>query len=362
MDSKKVTLTFSLAILLIFLSGCTPGRYTRADFTNAQFSRDKLECEQTSNRLYPVSRNTYQEPAQTSCTTYGTQTDCTTYPGKFVQSEDVNVYSRAAAWSTCIQGKGYKWNSPEWAWSQEESTIQEQPTTQIWENADYSEGLDDYERGYYSAAKYIWMPLAEQGDARAQHGIGTMFDQGQGVTQDLTEAVKWYRLAAEQGYSLSEYNLGVSYYKGEGVSQDYEEAVKWFRRGAAQNEIRAQFALGLMYYKGKGVPKDYKEAAKWYRIAADQGLAEAQTNLGELYKSGKGVPKDYKEAVKWTRLAAEQGVAMAQSNLGEFYETGKGVPKDNKEAISWYRLAADQGFVKAQTKLEKMNARDKGAQ
>jgi TPR repeat protein len=35
----------------------------------------------------------------------------------------------------------------------------------------------------------------------AQCNLGTMFKRGEGVLQDLVEAVKWYRLAADQGHS-----------------------------------------------------------------------------------------------------------------------------------------------------------------
>jgi TPR repeat protein len=43
---------------------------------------------------------------------------------------------------------------------------------------------------------------AEQGDAGAQYNLGYLYANGLGVTQDHTEAVKWYRLAAEQGSEL----------------------------------------------------------------------------------------------------------------------------------------------------------------
>ena len=36
---------------------------------------------------------------------------------------------------------------------------------------------------------------AEHGDANAQYNLGLMYDNGQGVTQDHTEAVRWYRKA-----------------------------------------------------------------------------------------------------------------------------------------------------------------------
>ena len=46
-----------------------------------------------------------------------------------------------------------------------------------------------------------------------------MYDNGRGVPQDDTEAVKWYRKAAEQGHAEAQNNLGVMYLNGRGVPQ-----------------------------------------------------------------------------------------------------------------------------------------------
>ena len=40
---------------------------------------------------------------------------------------------------------------------------------------------------------------AEQGFANAQFNLGVMYDAGEGVPQNYTEAVRWFRMAAEQG-------------------------------------------------------------------------------------------------------------------------------------------------------------------
>ena len=48
---------------------------------------------------------------------------------------------------------------------------------------------------------------AEQGDAEAQFSLGVMYDFGEGVPQNDTEAVRWYRMAAEQG-AAAQFNLG----------------------------------------------------------------------------------------------------------------------------------------------------------
>jgi len=45
---------------------------------------------------------------------------------------------------------------------------------------------------------------AEAGDAGAQHKLGFMYKNGQGVEQDFKEAVKWWQKAADQGDILAE--------------------------------------------------------------------------------------------------------------------------------------------------------------
>ncbi len=57
------------------------------------------------------------------------------------------------------------------------------------------------------------------------------------------------------------------YDAGQGVRQDYSMAVKWFRLAAEQGHANAQIALGTMYENGQGVPQDYVEAYAWYSLA-----------------------------------------------------------------------------------------------
>jgi TPR repeat protein len=47
----------------------------------------------------------------------------------------------------------------------------------------------------------------EQGDAEAQFALGLMYDNGEAVSQDKAEAVRWYRMAAEQGNAKAQASL-----------------------------------------------------------------------------------------------------------------------------------------------------------
>ena len=112
---------------------------------------------------------------------------------------------------------------------------------------------------------------------------------------------------AEQGDANAQYDLGVAYDRGEGVGQDVSEAVRWYRAAARQRHAPAQYNLGVMYQNGRGVPQDYQNAVRWYQLAAEQGYAGAQNNLGSMYARGHGVPQDYIQAHMWFNLAAASG-------------------------------------------------------
>ena len=119
---------------------------------------------------------------------------------------------------------------------------------------------------------------------------------------------------ANQGNASAQSNLGVMYANGQGVPQDYTQAMKWYRLAADQGNAGAQFNVGLMYDTGQGVPQDDVQAMKWYRLAADQGYAVAQLNLGSMYALGQGVPQDYVQAHMWFNLAAAQGNTDGEKN------------------------------------------------
>ena len=61
------------------------------------------------------------------------------------------------------------------------------------------------------------------------------------------------------------------YYNGEGVTLDYAEALKWFRLAAVQGYAEPRSSLCVMYYAGQGVAQDYAGAFKWCGLAAAQG-------------------------------------------------------------------------------------------
>jgi TPR repeat protein len=133
--------------------------------------------------------------------------------------------------------------------------------------APFDDGASAYASGDYQTAVEFWLPLAEAGNPTAQFNMGVMYDQGQGVKQDLAAAEKWYRLAAEQGDTVAQTNLGVIFSQGRGVARDYAEAAKWYERAAASEHGPAQFSLGTLYANGRGVEQNLSKATFLYERA-----------------------------------------------------------------------------------------------
>lgn len=188
------------------------------------------------------------------------------------------------------------------------------------------------------------MLKAKSGEAEAQNALGEAYYDGKGVTENLTEAVKWFTKAAEQENAKAEYNLGDCYYYGYGVYKDYGEAEKWYTKAAEQGNAEAQNSLGYYYEIDELNPK---KAVEWYTKAAEQGLPIAQCNLGICYEYGKWVEKNLEEAVKWYTKAANQEYAKAQYFLGKAYDKGEGVAKNDSEAMKWYLKAVKNNYPQA---------------
>ncbi len=123
---------------------------------------------------------------------------------------------------------------------------------------------------------------AEKGDAKVQYFLAYLYYEGEGVTKDYNEAVKWMRKAADQGDAKAQLRLGLSYYYGEGVTKDYNEAVKWWRKAAVQGGVEAQFRLSCSHLNGEGAIKDIIQGLAWLKLASAGGGKDIKKYLKDL--------------------------------------------------------------------------------
>ena len=69
------------------------------------------------------------------------------------------------------------------------------------------------------------------------------------------------------------------YLKGEGIAQDISEAIKYSKLASDQGSKEAQYNLGCIYLQDNTISKNPVEALKYFKLAAHQGDAEALTYL-----------------------------------------------------------------------------------
>ena len=120
--------------------------------------------------------------------------------------------------------------------------------------------------------------LAERGNAHAQFLVGLTYENdirwSLPMRHDYIKAAEWYRKAATHGDADAQVALGELYDEGQGVSQDPAEAIRWYSVAANQSAWRpranAKAKLSAAYVIGRGMtqPNDalalanFQEAAK----------------------------------------------------------------------------------------------------
>lgn len=216
-------------------------------------------------------------------------------------------------------------------------------------HAGWDEAVGAYNKGDYATAAKEFRPYAENGQATAQYILGWIFQNGEGVARNDTEAMKWYAKAAEKGNADAQYALGAYYMSG--PARDDAKAAHWLRKAADQDRAPAQYLLGYLLSRGEGVTHDDTESTNWYRKAAAKGYADAQYAYGLALGTGTGVAKDEIESNTWLAKAAEQGQVDAAYLLGWNREKGIGALPDYTEAARWYQKAVDANNGAAMVQL-----------
>lgn len=132
---------------------------------------------------------------------------------------------------------------------------------------DFEEGLNAIHETNYEKALEKLIPLAESGHPAAQYNIGVMHEWGNGVPQNNSQALKWYKRSAERFHKDAQNNLGALYSKGEGTEQDFVEALKWFiisaQNGSEEGQKNIRIVEKRMSYEQ--ISQAQKLANNWMK-------------------------------------------------------------------------------------------------
>jgi TPR repeat protein/Tfp pilus assembly protein PilF len=126
---------------------------------------------------------------------------------------------------------------------------------------------------------------AEGGQVKAQMLLAFSYKMGvenpeANITKDLTESFKWYRLAAEQGNAAAQHHVGVMYAEGEGVAKDLKKSMKWIQRSAKQGDEDAKKSVAALKTRGmflERVPLEADDIADSYSEEVKRSLETLQS-------------------------------------------------------------------------------------
>ena len=176
----------------------------------------------------------------------------------------------------------------------------------------------------------MYRERAENGCAKAQFGLGLMYQHGWGETQDLDEAFRWFKEAAES-FDEAQYRLGEMYQNGWGTKQDLAKAVQCYRKVAEQGHKKAFKALDAIFGDENKAIICPVEDIKWYYGIKPQ-------LFDDVFCKQSFIEHIDKELIDMHRERAEKGWVKAQYSMGLMYQHGWGVEQDQDEAARWFRF------------------------
>lgn len=170
----------------------------------------------------------------------------------------------------------------------------------------------------------------------------------------MTNRIQKLLKNAQDGDSESQLELADSYIDGDEITKDTKEALRWYEAASNNGSAQAQLELAGIYEDGDIVPRDMKKAIELYKKSAKGGCAAAQFSLATFFEEGEYIDKSVSDAIKWYHKAAEQNDEDALNRLGEIYENGVGIKKNINLAVSLYKRSSRLGNLVAKAKLIEM--------
>lgn len=179
---------------------------------------------------------------------------------------------------------------------------------------EYCHGFN-VKRSYDKAYEYL-KRAADQGHLKALYELGGLYLYGKGVTQSNEIATCYLQEAAYRGFILAIRELHQCFENGlEGLKQDCSRAINYYRSAADKGIAIAFFALGECYLFGRGVEVSWIEATNHYKIALENGYKPSQDKLV------------YIDHLILLQDQADHGNIEAQLLIAKEHQSGKRVQK-----------------------------------
>ena len=211
--------------------------------------------------------------------------------------------------------------------------------------------------------------------------LGLMYEIGNGVEQDDTQAAAWYQKSAQQGYAPGQYKVAAMYMNGVGgLTQDYTEngtlaeaigraglygsaAGSWrrlFKTDSAWSRTTNRRHTGSVLRRSRAAQrhrlcsdmpmitgKAWKKMMSWRLIGAqrlrNRALLRRRCILRICMRSEATPCRIIRKRRIGSGRRRSRVICIHQLVLGYMYDVGMGITADGEQAAYWYTQAAEQG-------------------
>ena len=200
----------------------------------------------------------------------------------------------------------------------------------------------------------VYRIRAEQGDAKSQLQLGSMYYYGKGVSKNYVEAVRWYRKSAEQGNPKAEYSLCDAYHEGRGVPQGLRRSSTLVSRSCRSERCRSSIRPRLSVFPwgghctgllgscpAAGSANPPSRVMRWLNTRSAIRISAGKALHGITRKLSAGIASPLSRVMR-----------KAQYALGYMYYYGYGVPRDRAGANDLFQKAAAQDDEDGKRALE----------
>lgn len=151
---------------------------------------------------------------------------------------------------------------------------------------------------------------------------------------------------AEKGDPAAMVLLGECYENGAGVPQDSTIALRWFQKAADMGDGEAWLRVSRYYLRSTLLPRDTARYVAIRKEWAEKGLPNALAAMHVIYESGIGVAVDSAKALEYLQQAVKKGSKWGYLYLGYCYANGEyGYEKNEKKAVaSWQKSWKDNEY------------------
>ena len=203
--------------------------------------------------------------------------------------------------------------------------------------------------------------VADRGNLKAQLLVGNLYEEGKGVKKNLTEAYKYYRLAAEKDDRDAVHKMKLKYLYYENDEEE-KEFRYWVKKSASLGDLNDLNSIIVNYKMEENYEKVYELCIDLINKAAlnkdyynyNLGFRGTLQILAELYIKGLGIEKNIEKGLNILEMLANSNDTTAQETLGFMYLDGDGVDKDSEKGIYWLKIAAKDYGYDARARLEEL--------